>query len=444
MFGSLTEKFKHLTQFLTSQKKLTEDNIADACKQVRLALLDADVNYSVVSELIKNVKNKALGTQLIQSVSPGEQFVKIIHDELVAIMGEKEVGLSLKADFSTILLCGLQGSGKTTTAAKLAYFLKKNEKKKVIVAACDLQRPAAIIQLKQLCAPHQIPVFSIDTEHNPVHVAQKSVEYARSENYDVLIIDTAGRLHLDNELMDQLSQIKDVSNPDEVLFVVNSNVGQEAVKIAAEFNQKISLTGTIVSMVDGTSRIGVAISIGQITQKPLKFEGTGEKITDLQSFHPGSMADRILGMGDIVNLVKKAQEQIDEQQALKLEEKLKKASFTYDDYLQQMKMLQRMGPLKALLQMLPGASQLPNLEKSEEELKKVEAIILSMTLEERLQKVDLIPSRRWRIYKGSGTTLEDVNRMVKNFEKMKQILKSLPKKSLENSSAFKKFSNFFG
>ncbi len=442
MFGSLTEKFKNIWTNLIGQKKLTEENVADAVREVRLALLDADVNYTVVGNFIKRVKEKAVGDGVLKSVSPGDQFVKVVHEELVQLMGAKEEGLQLKGSPSVILLCGLQGSGKTTLAAKLGFYLQK-QKKKIVVAACDLQRPAAIEQLQRLCEGNQIPVFTIPGETRPVYVAEKAFQKAKEESFDVLIVDTAGRLHIDAELMEQLSEIKKVVSPDEILFVASSNTGQDAVTTAAEFDQKIGITGSVLTMLDGTSRAGAAISIREVTQKPLKFEGVGEKIADLQPFNPQSMADRILGMGDIVNLVRKAKEEFDEKESEKLEQKLKKASFTYEDYLQQMKAVKRMGPLKGLLQMLPGASQLPNLDQSEGEFKKIESIILSMTPSERLEKVELVPSRRWRISKGSGTTVDDVNRLIKGFRRMKDLFKSLPKKALQNPDSLKNFSGLF-
>lgn len=445
MFGTLTEKFKDLISSLSGKKTLTESNIADACKQVRLALLDADVNYTVVNEFIKKVKEKALGDAVFKSVSPGDLFIKLVHDELIDLMGSTESALVLQSQLNTILLCGLQGSGKTTTAAKLAFFLQKKQfNKKVLIAACDLQRPAAIEQLKQFCAPFQIPVFSLNGATNPIEVVKEAISEAKQGGYDVLIVDTAGRLHIDSNLMQELRHIQDLLKPQETLFVANSTTGQDAVKVAVEFNNQLTLTGTILTMLDGTSRAGAAISISQMTQKPLKFEGYGEKIGDLQVFHPRSMADRVLGMGDIVNLVERAKNEIDEKEAEKLKDKLIKAAFTYDDYLNQMKMIKRMGPLNSLLKMIPGISDFPDLNQSEKELTKIEAMILSMTPEERFEQVELIPSRRNRISKGSGIPIESVNRMIKNFKSMKMICKNLPKKSFQNLDVFKKMKNFFG
>lgn len=430
MFGTLTDKFKTLFSSLSGKKTLTEENVADAVREVRLALLDADVNYTVVGNFVKRVKEKALGDSVIKSVSPQQQFIKVVHDELVQLMGSQEDPLNLKATTAVILLCGLQGSGKTTHCVKLGNYLRKKEfNKKVLIAACDLQRPAAIEQLKKLASSVEIPVFSIENEHDPVKVCKQALEKAKKEGFDVLIVDTAGRLHVDDALMEQLEQIKKVLSPQEILFVASATTGQDAVKTAAEFDKRISITGTILTMLDGNARAGAAISIREVTQKPLKFEGIGEKVDDFQPFHPKSMADRILGMGDVINLVRKAQDNIDEKESADLEQKLKKASFTYEDYLRQMGMIKKMGSFKSLLKMIPGMPGMPDLgslDVSEGEFKKLEAMILSMTPSERQEKVELLPSRRKRVAGGSGTTIDDVNRMVKGFKQLKQFMKEMP------------------
>jgi signal recognition particle subunit SRP54 len=427
MFGALTQKFQEMFSTLRGKKTLTEDNISDAVRQVRLALLDADVNYAVASHFIKRVKEKALGDAVIKSVDPGNQFIKIVHEELVALMGSKEVVLEFKASPTVILLCGLQGSGKTTQCAKLAAYLKKKPHyKRTLLAACDLQRPAAIDQLKKLGSGIEVPVFSIDGEKNPLRVAREALHRAKVEGYDVLIVDTAGRLHVDELLMDELEQLKKCLEPQEVLFVASAATGQDAVKTALEFDTRIQITGTILTMLDGSARAGAAISICEVTKKPLKFEGIGEKIDDLQPFNPHSMADRILGMGDVINLVRKAQENIDEKESEELEKKILKATFTYDDYLKQMSMVKRMGSLKGLLKMLPGMSGLDEIDFDEKEFHKMEAMIRSMTPDERREKAELVPSRRRRIALGSGTKIDDVNRMVKGFKKIKQFCKDMP------------------
>lgn len=437
MFGTLTEKFKALASKIVGQKTLTEENISDAVRDVRLALLDADVNFTIVSGFIKRVKEKAVGDQVLKAVSPGEQFIRVVHDELVALMGAEVVPLKVDVQPSVVMLCGLQGSGKTTTTAKLAHFLRK---KKVLVAACDLQRPAAVEQLKTLCDAIQTPIFIMAGEKDPVVVAKAALRKACDDKFDVLIVDTAGRLHVDEELMGELRKMKEILEPQEILFVASAHVGQDAVTTAQAFDSQMAITGTILTMLDGTSRAGAAISIREVTGKPLKFEGVGEKVADFQPFNPQSMADRILGMGDIVNLVRRAQEEFDESQAEDLEKKLLKASFTYEDYLKQMTAIKRMGPLKNLLQMMPGMSNMPNLDQSESEFKKIGAIIQSMTRDERIEKVELVPSRRWRIAKGSGTSIDDVNRLIKGFKRMKDLFKSLPK----NPASLKKMGDFLG
>lgn len=427
MFDALTEKLQNLFSGLSGKKVFTEENISEAVRDVRLALLDADVNFQVVSQFVKKVKEKALGESVLKSVAPGQQFIKIVHDELIELMGTVEAPLNLKDKLSVILLCGLQGSGKTTTCAKLAsYILSQHSHKKVLLAACDLQRPAAVEQLKKLGSSIGVSVFSLEGEKNPLLVAKKAYEKAETENFDVLIVDSAGRLHLDDDLMQELSDIRKFLNPHEVLFVANATTGQDAVRTAAEFDKKVQITGTVLTMLDGNARAGAAISIREVTQKPLKFEGVGEKISDLQLFHPRSMADRILGMGDVINLVKKAEAHFDEAESRKMEEKLRKATFTYNDYLKQMGMVKKMGSFKSLLKMIPGMSGLGDFDFSDKQFVQMEAMILSMTPEEREEKDELSHLRRRRIAKGSGVDLEEVNRMVKNFKRIKQLFKSMP------------------
>lgn len=425
MFGALTDKLQNLFSSLRGKKSLTEDSVADAVREVRLALLDADVNYAVVTQFVKRVKEKAIGDAVIKSVTPGQQFTKLVHDELIELMGAVEAPLDLKGKLSVVMLCGLQGSGKTTSCAKLAAYIGRTEKhKKILMAACDLQRPAAIEQLKKLGADIGVPVFT--AEGDPLKVAKRAMEKAEAEGFDVLIVDTAGRLALDEELMQELAEMKKLLAPREVLFVANATTGQTAVKTAAEFDQRVQITGTILTMLDGNARAGAAISIREVTQKPLKFEGVGEKVNDLQIFNPRSMADRILGMGDVINLVKKAQENFSEEQSLELEKKLKKAAFTYEDYLKQMGMVKKMGSFKSLLKMLPGMGALGDFDFSDSEFNKMEAVIYSMTPDERQERVELEHGRRKRIANGSGVPLDDVNRMVKGFKRAKQLFKNMP------------------
>ena len=436
MFGALTEKLQNLFSGLAGKRSLTEDNISDAVRQVRLALLDADVNYTVTGDFVKRVKEKALGEAVIKSVNPGDLFIKLVHDELIGLMGAEEVALDLSGTISVLMLCGLQGSGKTTTCAKLASYIGRTDKnKRVLMAACDLQRPAAVEQLKKLGADQGIAVFVAEGEKNPVKVAQLAKQMAIRDGFNVLILDTAGRLHLDEDLMLELSEIKEKLEPREILFVANAATGQDAVKTAAEFDKRVELTGSILTMLDSNARAGAAISIREITKKPLKFEGVGEKIGDLQVFNPRSMADRILGMGDVINLVKRAQDTFDEKESEDLEKKIRKASFTYEDYLKQMGRVKKMGSLKSILKMMPGFGMMEGLDFSDKEFNKLEAIILSMTPDERQERVELEHSRRVRVAKGSGVHVDDVNRMVKGFKKVKQLFKSMP----DMGSAKKKF-----
>lgn len=427
MLGALTEKMQGLFSKLAGKRKLTEDNISDAVSEVRLALLEADVNYSVAKSLIKKIKEKAVGDVLIKAVSPGQQFIKIVHDELVALMGGGEASLDLQQKPSFIMVCGLQGSGKTTQCAKLARLLKrKGDCKNPLLVACDLQRPAAVDQLRLLGEQIGVPVFIVPHEKDPVKVARAAVAKVKSDHHDLVIVDTAGRLHIDEELMQQLAQLKDILKPSEILFVANATTGQDAVNVAAAFNSRVQITGTILTMLDGNARAGAAISIREVTGKPLKFEGIGEKLEDIQPFNPLSMADRILGMGDTINLVRKAQEHIDKDEAEKLEQKIRTATFTYDDYLNQIQMVKKMGSIKGLMSMLPGMGALKDMEWDEKEFFKVEAIMRSMTPEERMEKCELSIPRRKRIVKGSGTTIDDINKLVKSFKQAKQFFKNMP------------------
>jgi signal recognition particle subunit SRP54 len=427
MFATLTDKFHSIFEKLKKQKKLSEDNISEAVSEVRLALLEADVQYGVVKSFIKKVKEKAVGERIIDSVSASQQFVKIVHDELVALMGSEESEIRLKKKPSCILLCGLQGSGKTTQAVKLANFLRKSGKcSSPCVIACDLQRPAAREQLKTLSATVQIACFSKDDTNDPLTVAKAALAQAPKSGWDLLIFDTAGRLHIDDALMKEIAELKQLVSPEEILFVANAAMGQDAVKAAQSFHERLAITGSILTMLDGSSRGGAAISIHEVTGTPVKFEGIGEKIQDIQVFNPSSMADRILGMGDTINLVRRAQEHFEEKEAAILEKKLRTATFSYSDYLKQMQAVKKMGSFKSLLGMLPGMSKLKEMDFDEKEVLKVEAVILSMTKAEREETCELSMSRRKRLARGSGTSIDEVNRLVKSFKQAKQFFKNMP------------------
>lgn len=427
MLGALTTTMRGLVARLSGSHKLTEANISDAISEVRLALLEADVNYGVAKDFVKSVKAKALGDQVIKSVTPGQQFIKLVHDELVELMGGEQSSLDISDKPAKLMLCGLQGSGKTTACAKLGRWYKRHtDAKNVLLIACDLQRPGAVEQLQQLGAEAAIDVFTLAGEKDPLKVAQQALEKARKEPYDLLIFDTAGRLHVDEAMMAQLEALHKLVAPHYTLFVANGATGQDAPKVAAQFGERVPIAGSILTMLDGNARGGAAISIRQVTGKPLLFEGTGEKLADLQPFNPESMADRILGMGDTINLVRKAQEHVDEDQAKELEKKLRKATFTYEDYLAQMRGVKQMGSLKGLLSMLPGLGNMEEMEFDESRLLKIEAIIQSMTPQERQEKCELTSSRRKRLAQGSGTTLDEVNKLVKSFRKAKQFCKNMP------------------
>ncbi len=430
MFDTLTDKLQGVFASIRGKRNLTEENVKAAVSEVRMALLDADVNYGVIKNFLARVKEKALGETVLKAVRPGEQFIQILHDSLVDLMGSRVVELQWNRRPTFLMVCGLQGSGKTTFCAKLACLLKD---KKVLLVACDRQRPAAIEQLKVLAGKVGCSIFSGEGEMNPLKVAEEALGVVRKGDYDVVIFDTAGRLHVDEELMKELESLKKKITPHYVLFVANAMIGQDAANVARQFHEKMAFDGTVLTMLDAESRGGAALSIVEVTGKPLLFEGVGEKLEDLQPFHPRSMADRILGMGDTINLVRKARDLVSEKEAADLEEKIRKVSFTYEDFLKQFGMVKKMGSLKSILKMIPGASALKDLPLDEEEMMKNEAIILSMTPEERREKKELIMPRRRRIAKGSGTTLDEVNRLIKNFNRTKQMMKTMPKgKKLEN------------
>jgi signal recognition particle subunit SRP54 len=429
MFGLLAQKLQSIVSRLSGQKSLTEENISEAVAQVRLALLEADVNYGVAKSFVARVKERAVGQQLLKAVSPGQQFIKIVHDELTALMGDKEPQLILSGRPTVLLLCGLQGSGKTTCAAKLAcYFRKAHDKKRPLLAACDLQRPAASEQLQTLGAQAQIDVFTLPGARDPLAVARAAHDHAKQQGHDLLIIDSAGRLHVDEPLMAELKALQKAVAPHLTLFVANATTGQDAVNSAKAIADAVQIDGSILTMLDGDARAGAAISIRQVTGKPLLFEGIGERLEDLQLFHPVSMADRILGMADTINLVKRAQEFVSEEEAAALNKKLRKAAFTFSDYLEQLGKFEKMGSLSRLAKMLPATMDTSRLGEAESNLARLKAIICSMTLRERDGVEELNMGRRRRIAKGSGTSLDDVNRLIKQFSQAKLLLRDTSKR----------------
>jgi signal recognition particle subunit SRP54 len=434
MFSALAEKFQGIFRKFLKDKSLTEENIQEAFDEVRLALLDADVQYGVVKTFIKRVKEKALGQELLSSVSPGQLFIKIVHDELVSLFGNEEKDFVFQGHPAKMILCGLQGSGKTTQAAKLASFLKKKKGfQRICLVACDLARPAAQEQLQTLAEQAGVFSFTLPSEKNPIRVAEEALKKAREESWEAIIFDTAGRLHIDEELMKELKEIKDLVRPHHTLLAMNAATGQDAVKTAASFAENIGITGSILTMLDGSSKGGAAISLVEVTKQPIFFEGHGEKIEDIRPFHPVSMADRILGMGDTINLVRVAQDHIQEEDSKSLEDKLRKAELSYADFLKQMQTMKKMGSLKGLLSMVPGLGSLKDIDVNDREMVRTEAIILSMTPSERQGEDDLSMSRRKRIAKGSGTSFDDVNQLVKKFKQTKQLFKGNVMKNLEKS-----------
>jgi signal recognition particle subunit SRP54 len=424
MFEEITQKFESLFKKIRGQARITEDNISDTMRDIRRVLLDADVNYKVVREFTEKVRQKSLGREVLRSVTPGQMIIKIIYDELVNLMGRTHSGIKFSVVPPTvIMIVGLQGSGKTTFCAKLAGYLKRKGKNPLLVAA-DIYRPAAVEQLIQLGNQINIPVFFEDTD--AVSIAKNSVEYARQNYKDTVIIDTAGRMHIDERMMEEVERIKDAVKPDEILFVVDAMTGQEAVNVALEFHNRLNFDGVVLTKLDGDARGGAALSIKAVTSKPVKFVSVGEKLDAIEPFHPDRMASRILGMGDIVTLVERAQREVDQQKARKLEEKIRRDQFTLEDFRDQIREIRKMGSLREVLSMIPGVgSAIKDVPIDDKELVKVEAIINSMTPEERRKPQIINASRKRRIALGSGTTVQDVNRLLKQFEDMRKLLKQL-------------------
>lgn len=426
MFENLSERLERSFKILKGQGKITELNVAETLKEVRRSLLDADVNYKIAKDFTSRVKDKALGMNVLTAVKPGQMMVKIVHDELAELMGGKNVDVDLKGSPAIILMSGLQGSGKTTFSGKFANLLKNKKGKKPLLVACDVYRPAAIEQLRVLGEQIQVPVYSDETTKDPVKIALDAIKYARSNGNDVVIVDTAGRLAVDEQMMNEIAAIKKAIAPNETLFVVDAMTGQDAVNTAKEFNDRLDFNGVILTKLDGDTRGGAALSIRTVVNKPIKYVGTGEKLEALDAFHPDRMADRILGMGDIVSLVEKAQEQFDSEEAKKLQRKISRDQFNFNDFLSQIQQIKKMGNIKDLASMIPGVGKaLKDVDIDDDAFKGVEAIIHSMTPLER-ETPDLINgSRRKRIAEGSGTTVQDINRLLKQFEESKKMMKML-------------------
>ena len=425
MFENLSEKLERSFKLLKGQGKITEINVAETLKDVRRALLDADVNYKVAKQFTDTVKAKALGQNVINAIKPSELMVKIVHDELTQLMGGDTAQVNLSGNPTVILMSGLQGSGKTTFSGKLARKLKSEKGKRPLLVACDVYRPAAIEQLKVLASQIEVPVYTEEGNNNPVEIAKNAIQHAKANHLDLVIVDTAGRLAVDEQMMDEIEAIKNAINPQETLFVVDSMTGQDAVNTAKEFNDRLDFDGVVLTKLDGDTRGGAALSIRTVVTKPIKFVGTGEKLDALDQFHPSRMADRILGMGDIVSLVEKAQQQYDEKEARELQRKIAKNQFNFNDFLNQIQQIKKMGNLKDLASMIPGLGKaIKDVDIDDDAFKGIEAIIYSMTEKERENPEIINGSRRQRIAKGSGTTLQDVNRLLKQFEDTRKMMKA--------------------
>ncbi len=446
VFESLSEKLQAAFKGLTGRGKLTEKDVQDAMRTVKLALLEADVNFKIVKDFIQTITDRAIGEQVLNSLTPGQQVIKIVNEELTKLMGETNVKLTVSSKPPTVyMLVGLQGAGKTTTAGKLAGILKKQGKKPLLVA-CDIYRPAAIKQLQVVGNSLSVPVFSLGDQVSPVEIAKQGIEEAKRLFLDTVIIDTAGRLHIDEVLMAELQNIKTAISPQEILLVVDAMTGQDAVNVATHFSENLSLDGVILTKLDGDTRGGAALSVRAITGKPIKFACVGEKLNEIEEFHPDRMAGRILGMGDVLSLIEKATEHIDEEKALKMADKMQKAEFDLEDFLDQLQQMKKMGPLQDLLKMIPGMDKkmLQDVNVDDKQLVRTEAIIQSMTIKERKKPGILNASRRKRIAAGSGTTVADVNRLIKQFEDMQKMMKQFGKMGKGGMKGMKGMPNMFG
>lgn len=426
-FENLSEKLGAVFKKLKGRGVVTEKDIKESMREIKLALLEADVNYKVVKDFVARVSERAVGADVLESLTPGQQIIKIVNDELAALMGSENSRIEFGKSPTVVLMAGLQGAGKTTFCAKLAGFMRKKHNKRPLLVACDIYRPAAIKQLQVVGKQLDIPVFEMGTDTTAVNIAKSAIEHARAHGNDFVIIDTAGRLHIDDELMQELEDVKSAVNPDEILLVIDAMTGQDAVNIAENFNNRLEISGVIVTKLDGDTRGGAALSVKAVTGKPIKFCGVGEKLSDIEEFHPDRMASRILGAGDVLSLVEKAQEAFDEKDALALEEKIRQNTFNLDDFLNQMQQMKKMGPLTSLLKMVPGIDHkaLDNTNIDERKLDRVEAIIKSMTMAEREKPEIINASRKKRIAAGSGNQVSDVNLLLKQFAEMQKMMKQL-------------------
>lgn len=428
-FEGLAERLQNTLSKIKGKGKVTEADVTAMMREVRLALLEADVNFKVVKEFISNVKERAVGQEVLKSLTPGQQVIKVVNEELTKLMGGEQSKIAVaKKPPTIVMMVGLQGAGKTTTTGKLANYLRKNHNRKPLLVAGDIYRPAAIKQLETLGNQLNLPVFSLGDKVSPVDIAKQAVAKAKEEHHDYVLIDTAGRLHVDEALMGELKQIKEAVNPDEILLVVDAMTGQDAVNVAESFNQQLELTGVVLTKLDGDTRGGAALSVKAVTNTPIKFAGMGEKLDALEPFHPDRMASRILGMGDVLTLIEKAQSNFDEEKARELEKKMRTADITFDDFLDQLAQVRNMGPLDELLGMMPGANKmkgLKNVQVDEKQIGHIEAIVRSMTKKEKEDPSILNGSRKKRIAKGSGTTIQEVNRLIKQFDEMKKMMKQM-------------------
>ncbi|MCI8961320.1 MAG: signal recognition particle protein [Clostridia bacterium] len=427
-FEGLSSRLQEITRKLKGKARITDSDLKEMLREVKLALLEADVNYKIVKDFINTIQEKAQGADVLKSLTPGQQVIKIVKDELVELLGGTESKINFTPNPPTIImLVGLQGSGKTTTAGKLANLLRKQGKNPLLVA-CDVYRPAAIKQLQVVGSSLNIPVFANETSKDVVHIAKQAQNVAMSKLNDVIILDTAGRLHIDEALMDELKNLKSNVKPHEILLVVDSMTGQDAVNVATSFNETVGIDGIILTKLDGDTRGGAALSVKNVTGRPIKFAATGEKLSDIEAFHPERMASRILGMGDVLSIIEKAEEAYDEEEALKLEKKLRKQEFDLDDYLAQLRQIKKMGSFSSLLKMVPGANKLGDVKIDDKEFIRIEAIICSMTAKERRNSKILNGSRRLRIAKGSGTSVQEVNKFIKSFEMTQKMMKQMQNK----------------